>query len=76
MFARIAARGQRRTLTAAMPHETDQAPQSEAGGWKSWVPEAVRGHLPSSQPAGDWTQFVPTEWRQWLSDSPAPRPQT
>jgi predicted choloylglycine hydrolase len=76
MFARMASGVERRTLTAAMPHETDQVPESEAGGWKSWVPESVRGHLPMATPAGDWTQFVPEEWRQWLSDSPAPRPQT
>jgi len=59
-----------------MPHETDQVPESEAGGWKSWVPESVRHLLPSAAPADDWTQFVPAEWRRWLSDSPAPRPQT
>ena len=72
----MAPRVERRTLTAAMPHETDQVPESEAGGWKSWVPESVRGHLPTALTAGDWTQYVPEEWRQWLSDSPAPRPQT
>ena len=59
-----------------MPHETDQVPESEAGGWKSWVPESVRHLLPTASPAEDWTQFVPAEWRRWLTDSPAPRPQT
>jgi predicted choloylglycine hydrolase len=59
-----------------MPHETDQMPESEAGGWKCWVPEVVRGHLPASPSARDWTRFVPAEWRQLLSDSPAPRPQS
>ena len=48
MFARMAPGVERRTLTAAMPHETDQVPESEAGGWKSWVPESVRGHLPTA----------------------------
>jgi predicted choloylglycine hydrolase len=59
-----------------MPHETDQVPEEEAGGWESWVPESVRHLLPTASPADDWTQFVPAEWRRWLSDSPAPRPQT
>ena len=59
-----------------MPHETDQVPESEAGGWKSWVPESVRHLLPTGLLTEDWTQFVPAEWRRWLSDSPAPRPQT
>src|SRR3954462_2447085 len=59
-----------------MPHQTDQAPDSDAGGWESWVPESVRHLLPTAVPADDWTQYVPAEWRRWLSDSPAPRPQT
>src|SRR3954468_4131984 len=59
-----------------MPHETDRMRESEAGGWKSWVPESVRHLLPAAAPADDWTQYVPAEWRRWLSDSPAPRPQT
>ena len=41
-----------------MPHETDQVPESEAGGWKSWVPESVRHLLPTASPADDWTQYV------------------
>ena len=53
MFARMAPGVERRTLTAAMPHETDQMPESEAGGWKSWVPESVRGHLPTALTAGE-----------------------
>jgi len=59
-----------------MPHETDQVPESEAGGWQSWVPESVRHLLPTAAPADDWTRFVPAEWRRWLTESPAPRPQT
>src|SRR3954452_13989988 len=59
-----------------MPHQTDQAPDSDAGGWESWVPESVRHLLPTAVPAEDWTRYVPAEWRRWLSDSPAPRPQT
>ena len=26
--------------------------------------------------AGDWTQYVPEQWRAWLDASPAPRPQS
>jgi len=40
------------------------------------VPESVRHLLPTAVPAEDWTRYVPAEWRRWLSDSPAPRPQT
>jgi predicted choloylglycine hydrolase len=48
------------------------------GGWRGWVPAAFRRHLPGATTAepGDWTAFVPEQWREWLDASPAPRPQT
>jgi predicted choloylglycine hydrolase len=50
-----------------------------ADDWRQWVPEPARRYLPDlddSGAVGDWTQYIPAEWREWLSASPAPRPQT
>lgn len=45
------------------------------------MPEPARRFLPGlGNPdqgvRGDWRQYVPAEWREWLDASPAPRPQS
>ncbi|MDX6523736.1 MAG: hypothetical protein QOI17_1249, partial [Gaiellales bacterium] len=51
---------------------------SDDGGWRRWLPPAVRRYVaaPAAAEPGDWTQYVPEQWRAWLDASPAPRPQT
>ncbi|MFI5049933.1 MAG: C45 family autoproteolytic acyltransferase/hydrolase [Gaiellales bacterium] len=61
-----------------MPNADEHGRDSD---WRRWVPDAVRKYIPGSDDTSaasveDWTQFVPAEWRHWLSASPAPRPQT
>jgi predicted choloylglycine hydrolase len=52
--------------------------ERDDAGWRRWLPPSVRRHVPAAAGAepGDWTQYVPEQWRQWLDASPAPRPQT
>ena len=49
--------------------------------WRRWVPASARALIAETgfvdddaDPAG-WRRYVPAEWRHWLDDSPAPRPQ-
>ncbi len=53
---------------------------ADPGGWRRWLPPAVRDLLDGerSQPDGgrEWQEFVPSQWQHWLDASPAPRPQT
>src|SRR5689334_17378203 len=52
-------------------------PQPSEPAWWRWVPPAVRRYLPAATagPVADWREHVPLEWRRWLEESPAPRPQ-
>jgi len=44
-----------------------------------WLPAGVRdllgGDRPDAAGEGGWQSFVPSQWRHWLDESPAPRPQ-
>ena len=44
-----------------------------------WLPAGVRellaGERPETGGESGWQSFVPSQWRHWLDESPAPRPQ-
>ena len=49
-------------------------------GWLRWLPAGVRALL-SGEPSpartpGRWQDYVPSQWRDWMAESPAPRPQS
>ncbi len=57
------------------------AEQTDARGWRRWVPPAALKWLPRADvadesEAGSWRGYVPEQWRHWLDSSPAPRPQS